>query len=177
MFFCFLMVGFAVAAQSVSELDARRGFKEIKLGSDIKGFPEFKEVGVSSHNAKVQLYEYLPDSPEARHSHIGDIRIFKIKMEAYEGKVFQVQIWLPYKDHLLPAYQKAFGNPQEEDARDIDSYAYTDYLWHGKEVELVFRHVKSSRIDDIVLSYKDKAIAHKIMSDLQKKKIDIHNDF
>jgi hypothetical protein len=154
-----------VTAQDVSELDNRKGFKDIKLVSlidSVKGTKfkkEFKEKG----NVHAKLYEV--DHPD--YASIGEVKVRKIELKTYKDLVYEIAVHTEKDPRLMKAMESVFGAPQY-DAKN------NRYFWKTDSIILTFESHSRNQLQLVYTSF----VIFQMMKDDKNKKVDeIADDF
>ena len=115
-------VGFS---QSVSELDKRNGFKDIKMTSQITDYEglEFKK----EIDSEIYPYAFQYSRVKGAYENIGGIKIFDLLVNTYDSAVYEIVVVTEKNPNLYKALKKAFGQP-EFDYRANKYYWKTDNL-------------------------------------------------
>lgn len=150
-------------AQKNTELDARNGFKDIKLLTDIghyKGLTLDKHldesVGIDQYERKKNNYMF-----------IGEIPIKNLSALTYKGKIYQINIVTPKTPDLFKGLEKAFGKARH-------SVRYQKYFWEGDQVKLTFESISTNRLQ---LVYYAKGIKAMMKADKKKKIESLSSEF
>lgn len=160
-----LSVTHCVIAQDISELDKRKGFKDIRLVSpidSIKGTKfkkEFKEKG----NVHAKLYDV--DHPD--YGSIGEVKIHKIELKTYKDLVYEIAVNTEKDPRLMKAMESVFGAPQY-DAKN------NRYFWRTNSILLTFESHSRNQLQLVYTSFD----VFQMMKDDKHKKVDeIADDF
>ncbi|MCS6973917.1 MAG: hypothetical protein N2044_00130 [Cyclobacteriaceae bacterium] len=164
----FLLIGFTSslhAQDNLTELDKRNGFKQIKLGMPVDSIPgvKLKKTFTEKGNHPAVLYEVIhPD-----YQNIGEVKVQKIELKAYQGKVYEIVVITDKDPRLMKALESNLGPP----AYDVRNDRYT---WTGRNLSLTFRPVGKNQLELRYFSY----LIHAQMKEDKKKKVqDIADDF
>jgi len=105
-------------SQNLEKLKENNGFREIKLGFDIKDYPEF--VKKDSTNLKYfgavgSDYNYIFDQViKDGYDKIGDADIYRIFAKTFKGKIFKINITLKKDYGTIKMLKLVFGKPSFE---------------------------------------------------------------
>ena len=156
---------FITKAQSGDELEKRKGFKEIILGSqidnytDLEYFKDFKNKnipGTKIYSRKKGTYE-----------DIAGIKIQELQVKVYRGTIYEIDVLTEKDPRLAESLKKAFGNP-------IFSVRSNTYNWSSKSVGLSMTSKGKSKFE---LIYRWKDIRNLVKKDRQDEIQDISQDF
>lgn len=144
-----LLASFLVNAQ-VTELDEKRGFQDIKLGSDPKGYSslEFKKTTKDDHFKKNKKDESLPEvdlyvPSGENYEEVGGIKIHKLIVKAFDNKIYSIEILAEKNPDFYKGLEARYGEANY-------SLPSNSYVWNGKEVRLSF---KSHSKNKVMLTY------------------------
>ena len=151
--------------QDLSELDRRRGFKDIQLGSPIDSVQgtklqkEFKE----HDEFPAKLYEV--DHPD--YQTIGEIKINKVELKTYRDLIYEIRVVTHKDPRLMKALESLYGKA------DYDIKNET-YFWKTDSLILKFQSEGKHRLELLYVSF---GLLKSMKDDKDKKVDDIANDF
>ena len=151
--------------QDLSELDKRRGFKNILLGSPIDSIPgtklqkEFKE----HDEFPAKLYEV----DHADYQTIGEVKITKLELKTYKDLIYEIRVVTHKDTRIMKALESLYGKA------DYDIKNET-YFWKTDSLILKFQSEGKHRLELIYVSF---ALLKSMKDDKDKKVDDIANDF
>jgi hypothetical protein len=164
-FTLFLIPAVCLAQDTLTELDKRNGFKNIKMVMHIDSVEgsKFKKEIKEKDNTPVKLYEII--NPE--NSSIGEVAVNKIEVKTYKELIYEISVLTVKDSRLMKGLESALGRPVY-DVRD------ETYTWSGKNVTMKFRQAPKNQLELLYSS----SIVRKMMEEDKKKKIDaIADDF
>jgi hypothetical protein len=151
--------------QDLSELDKRRGFKDIKLAyaiDSVKGYKlvkEFKEK--DEYPAK--LFEV--ENPD--YEKVGEVKIHKVELKTYKDLIYEINVITDKDERLMKALESLYGKSEYDMKNET-------YFWKTDSLILKFKSQGKHRLQMLYVSYN----VHKMMRDDKDKKVDdIANDF
>lgn len=161
-FFC---LTYTLAAQDITELDKKNGFKDIKLGmpiDSVKGIKlkkEFKE----KNGAEAKLYSIThPD-----YKSIGEIQVNQIEAKVYKGFIYEIHVFTEKDPRLIKAMESILGQAAYDQINER-------YLWKGQNLNLTYQPHGKKEFMLVYLSH----LVYKMMKDDKDKKVeDISTDF
>ncbi|MBL7849051.1 MAG: hypothetical protein JNL40_16400 [Cyclobacteriaceae bacterium] len=151
--------------QDLAELDRRKGFKDIKLGSridSIKG-AEFKKDALEKNEFPVKLYSVDHENYES----IGEVKVKKVEVKTYQNMVYEIMVITPKDTRLMKGLQKSFGKP-------IYILPTDTYNWKTDSLSLTF---KDNARNELRLTYRYYPLLKKMQVDKGKKIDAIAEDF
>jgi len=160
-----ILVPWLASGQSLEELDRRRGFKDIKLGSRIDSLKgaEFDKDVLEKNEFPVKLYSLEDESYES----IGEVKVKRIQVKAYKDEIYEIIVITKKDTRLMKGMEKAFGKPKYILPTDT-------YNWKTDSLSLTFKdHSKH----ELRLTYRYYPILKKMQVDKGKKIDDIVEDF
>jgi hypothetical protein len=166
---CLLLVTvlsvYSLAAQDVSELDKRNGFKDIKLATavdSVRGLKfkkEFKEA--DEFDAKL----FLVDHPD--YQKIGEVPIRKIELKSYKGFIYEIIVVTDKDPRVMKALESIYGQAEYDLKKET-------YFWKTNNITLKFRSHSKNNLEMVYNS----ALIRKMMKEDKGKKVEaIANDF
>ncbi len=166
--FCLTLLIFGpwlASAQGLDELDRRRGFKDIRLGSRIDSLKgaEFDKDVLEKNEFPVKLYSVEDLSYES----IGEVKVKSVQVKAYKDEIYEIVVITKKDNRLMKGMEKAFGKPKYILPTDT-------YNWKTDSLSLTFKdHSKN----ELRLTYRYYPILKKMQVDKGKKIDDIAEDF
>jgi hypothetical protein len=160
----FAMAG-AVNAQSLSELERRNGFKDIKLGTPVdsvkgavleKEFKERNEFPASLYRVENEAY-----------ASIGEVKVSRVELKSYKDTIYEIGVWADKDPRLMKALESLYGRA------DFDMKNET-YFWKTENIVLKFKSEGKSKL---VLTWISPPVHKSMKGDKDKKVDDIANDF
>ena len=152
-------------AQDTTALDKRNGFKDIKLGmvvDSVKGVKfkkEFKEY--DQYPARL----YVVDHPD--YEKIGEVKINKVEVKAYNGLIYQISVVAGKDPRLMKALESLYGKSTYDMKNEL-------YFWKTDNILLKFGAHGKNHLE---LLYHSFPIQKMMKDDKEKKVDDIANDF
>lgn len=162
-----ILVGLSAPAisQDLAELDRRKGFKDIKLGSRVDSLKgaEFKKDVLEKNEFPVKLYDVDNDAYKT----IGEVKVRKVEVKAYKDEIYEIVV-ITHKDtRLMKGMQKSFGKP-------VYILPTDTYNWKTDSLSLTF---KDHSRNELRLTYRYYPILKKMQVDKGKKIDAIAEDF
>jgi hypothetical protein len=163
---CFFLLTVVVCAQAQnSELEARNGFKDIKLGmmiDSVKGIKFKKEL---KENNEFPVKVFSVDNPA--YASIGEVAVNKVELKTYKDQVYQIHLVADKDTRLMKALESIYGKAEYDIKRET-------YFWKGQTLVLKFRSYSKSQLEMTYTSH----IVQKQMKDDKGKKVQaIADDF
>lgn len=152
-------------AQVNSELEKRKGFKDLKLGmiaDSVKGI-KFKKEFKERNEFLAKLYEV--ENPD--YSKIGEVPVNKVELKAYKDEVYQIHVVTAKDPRLMKALESIYGRPE------YDMKGET-YFWKSENLILKFRSYSKNQLEMIYTSF---TVIEKMKEDKLQKVQDIADDF
>ncbi len=152
-------------SQDLAELDRRKGFKDIKLGSRIDSLKgaEFKKDVLEKNEFPVKLYSVEDEAYET----IGEVKVKKVEVKAYKNEIYEILVITQKDTRLMKGMQKSFGKP-------IYILPTDTYNWKTDSLSLTFKdHSKN----ELRLTYRYYPVLKKMQIDKGKKIDAIAEDF
>jgi hypothetical protein len=165
LFFIPILFSLHAKAQTVSELERRNGFKDIKLGMKIdslKGNKYKKDLKV---NDEFLVKLYSVENPE--YAKIGEVDITKIEVVAYKDLIYEITVVTDKDSRVMKALESIYGLAEYDMKRET-------YFWKGADIVLKFRSHSKNKLEMIYTSPK---ILVMMKEDKGKKVQDIADDF
>lgn len=153
-----------LAAQDLSELERRNGFKSIKLGApvdSVKG-TVFKKDFLEKDQFDAKLYE----TQYADYRSIGEVAVKKVKLMSYKNLVYKIVVTTEKDPRVMQALEKAYGKA---------TYVVrtSSYNWKSEQVSLTFVALSNA----IELTYRSYPVIRSMWEDKGKKVDKISEDF
>lgn len=152
-------------AQDLAELNRRRGFKDIKLGTRIDSLrgAEYRKDVLEKNEFPAKLYEMEGDEYKS----IGEVKVKKVEVKAYKDCIYEIVV-LTHKDtRLMKGMSKSFGKP-------IYILPTDTYNWKTDSLSLTF---KDHSRNELRLTYRYYPLLKQMQIDKGKKIDDIAEDF
>ena len=152
-------------SQDLAELDRRKGFKDIKLGSRVDSLKgaEFKKDVLEKNEFPVKLYSVEDEAYET----IGEVKVKKVEVKAYKNEIYEILVITQKDTRLMKGMQKSFGKP-------IYILPTDTYNWKTDSLSLTFKdHSKN----ELRLTYRYYPVLKKMQIDKGKKIDAIAEDF
>ena len=159
----FFAGSFAVQSQSARELDARNGFKDIKLLTNVNDISSLEFAG-NNKSEENQAY-YKPKS--GQYTSIGEVPIKSLKVLTYDNLIYEIEITCAKDPQLFRGLEKAFGKATHSVKDNL-------YHWNTSQVSLTFGSVGKKKVQLVYYAYGIKAI---MKSDANKKIEDLSTEF
>lgn len=161
------LIGLSAPAigQDLAELDRRKGFKDIKLGTRVDSLEgaEFKKDVLEKNEFPVKLYDVENDAYKT----IGEVKVRKVEVKAYKDEIYEIVV-ITHKDtRLMKGMQKSFGKPLYILPTDT-------YNWKTDSLSLTF---KDHSRNELRLTYRYYPVLKKMQVDKGKKIDAIAEDF
>ncbi len=164
-FFLFVGSSSLSVGQDLAELDRRKGFKDIRLGTRIDSLKgaEFKKDILEKNEFPAKLYGV--EKPE--YEQIGEVKVRKVEVKTYKNEIYEIVV-ITHKDtRLMKGMQKSFGKPLYILPTDT-------YNWKTDSLSLTFKdHSKN----ELRLTYRYYPVLKKMQIDKGKKIDQIAEDF
>lgn len=151
--------------QDLAELNRRRGFKDIKLGSRIDSLKgaEFKKDMLEKNEFPVKLYNIDNEAYES----IGEVKVKKVEVKAYKDEIYEIVVITQKDTRLMKGMQKSFGKP-------VYILPTDTYNWKTDSLSLTF---KDHARNELRLTYRYYPTLKKMQIDKGKKIDAIAEDF
>lgn len=152
-------------AQDLAELDRRRGFKDIKLGTpvdSVKGVV-FKKDGLEKNEFPVKLYTAEDESYKS----IGEVKVKKVELKAYKNTIYEIVVITQKDARLMKGMHKSFGKP-------VYILPTDTYNWKTDSLSLTF---KDHSRNELRLTYRYYPVLKQMQVDKGKKIEEIAEDF
>lgn len=151
--------------QDLAELDRRKGFKDIKLGTRVDSLngATFKKDTKEKNEFPVKLYEVENDE----YMSIGEVKVKKVEVKAYKDAIYEIVVITTKDTRLMKGMQKSFGKPLYILPTDT-------YNWKTDSLSLSFKdHSKN----ELRLTYRWYPVLKQMQIDKGKKIDEIAEDF
>lgn len=165
LFVACILSTFAITAQDLAELDRRKGFKDLKLGSHIDSVKgaSFKKDVKEKNEFPAKLY--LVDNDE--YKSIGEVKVKKVEAKTYKNIVYEIIVITTKDQRLMKGMEKSFGKPTYIIVTDT-------YNWKTDSLSLTFKdHSKN----ELRLTYRYYPVLKMMQVDKGKKIDEIATDF
>jgi len=164
---CLFLLSFSASslAQDLAELDRRRGFKDIRLGTLIDSLQgaEYKKDVLEKNEFPAKLYQVEGEEYKS----IGEVKVKKVEVKTYKDRVYEIVV-ITYKDtRLMKGVTKSFGKP-------IYILPTDTYNWKTDLLSLTF---KDHSRNELRLTYRYYPLLKQMQVDKGKKIDDIAEDF
>jgi len=135
-------------SQDLKELNRRRGFKDIKLGSvvdSVKGIVFRKDI-IEKKEFPAKLYEVkYPD-----YEKIGDVAVKDVELKAYKSFIYQIDVTTVRDPKIMKGLEKSYGKATYS-IRMESFYWRTDslslvYKGSSKEIQLTYRYYPTYKL-------------------------------
>jgi hypothetical protein len=151
--------------QDLAELNRRKGFKDIKLGSRVDSLKgtEFKKDVKEKNEFPAKLYSVENDEYKS----IGEVKVKKVEVKAYKDTIYEIVV-ITHKDtRLMKGMQKSFGQP-------VYILTTDTYNWKTDSLSLTF---KNHARNELRLTYRYYPVLKQMQIDKGKKIDEIAEDF
>lgn len=157
--------GHSSTGQNLAELDRRKGFKDIKLGSRVDSVngAEFKKDVLEKNEYPVKLYTVDNDEYKS----IGEVRVKKVEVKAYKEEIYEIVVITTKDTRLMKGMEKSFGKP-------VYILPTDTYNWKTDSLSLTF---KDHSRNELRLTYRYYPVLKKMQIDKGKKIDAIAEDF
>ncbi len=159
-----LLASHFMMAQGINELEARNGFKDIKLGVHIDSIPgaTFKKDIIERKEFEAKIYE--TEHPEFMT--IGTVPVKKITLKTYKGLIYEIDVTTAKDPTVMRGLEKSFG-------KSTYSIRSESYYWKATSLSLIYKgHHK-----EIQLTYRSVPIINLMYTDKGKKIEQVADDF
>jgi len=153
------------SAYPQNELDTKKGFQDITLGSDPREYQslEFKK---STQDEEVPAIDiYLPK--KGFYESVGNIEIHKLTVKAFDNKIYEIEIVAEKDPDFYNGLEVKYGEAKYH-------LPTNSYIWGGKEVRLSF---KSHSKNKVILTYSSLEIKEWIKKKEKENVKGIADDF
>jgi hypothetical protein len=154
-----------LAAQELSELERRNGFKDIKLGMPVDSVAGavFKKDGKEKNEFSIKIYEVRNPALEK----IGEVKVKRVEVKTYQNAVYEIRVVTDKDVRLMKGMTKAFGEPKYIPVTD-------SYNWVAPTLSLTFKDFSKN---EILLTYRYYPLLRQMQLDKGKKIDEIATDF
>lgn len=158
-------ISLAAFGQDAAELDRRRGFKDIKLGTRVDSLrgATFRKDVLEKNEFPAKLYEI--ESEDYRS--IGEVKVKKIEVKAYKDTIYEIVVITQKDTRLMKGMQKSFGKP-------VYILPTDSYNWQTDSLSLTF---KDRSRNELQLTYRYYPVLKQMRIDKGKKIDEIAEDF
>ena len=159
-----LLINISLLAQNTSELDARNGFKSIKLGSPIDSV---KNVVFKKDITELKLFPAkIYETNHADYKSVGEVEVKKVELKTYKGLIYEINVVLPKDPRVMQGLEKSYGEAAFSVRLDA-------YYWKGEKLSLIFKGDGKK----IHLKYKSGPMLRMMHQDKNKKVEQVANEF
>lgn len=167
-----------VYSQSITKLQDKNGFQDLKLGENISKYVDFKpiaECGIENEKTWGGRYDLMYVG--SKYKNIGELKILNVFINLYENRIREIDIRCEYNSILIHSTIANFGEPNgwiyNDDKFESGKAMYGFMTWESKDVKLILYYKnyynkydsKSSTIPDFMsLVYNSKLIEKEISS-------------
>lgn len=118
--FIFLFTYQIIFSQSLQTLKEDRGYKEIKLGSNINQYNCFERIGKATggqslvfatagiNQSKISVHKFVPNSDYPYYK-IGDVDIFEIMVTVHVDRIMSIKFKIEKNNDILPLLKYRYG--------------------------------------------------------------------
>jgi hypothetical protein len=161
--FCYL------TAQNIQQLDKKKGFKDIKIGNEIKplldsGRFEFKRSADNGYN----IYQATDTTQK-----LGHIPILEFNLLTYQKKIHEIRLLLDFAnfEQIKEILVKAYGEPNEKPCEELEIEAgkRIDCFWKGSSIFLWCSAVDYGDYKKSIIGFKDFKMVEKMKKELTQK--------
>ena len=141
----YLLLSLAITAnsQSVKELDAKNGFQDLILMSDVKQYKHLTfRKSVEDEKYRLETSD-LYNGARNHFSDIGGIKIQKVEVKAFQNLIYEIKVTVDKDPKLYKGLSKKYG-------KGAYSISNNGYNWAGNKVSLEFA---SSGKNEVQLIY------------------------
>lgn len=155
----------ACLSQDLAELNRRRGFKDIKLGTRIDSLhgATYKKDVLEKNEFPAKLYQVEGDEYES----IGEVKVKKVEVKAYKDLIYEIVVTTQKDTRLMKGMHKSFGKP-------IYILPTDTYNWKTDSLSLTF---KDHSRNELRLTYRYYPLLKQMQLDKGKKIDAIAEDF
>ena len=152
-------------AQSSNELERRKGFKGIVLGSQVEEYSDlvYKKEYKDKNIPDSRIYSRKSNT----YTDIGGIKILDLEVKVYRGTIYEIKVITKNDSKFAESLKKAFGSPNYS----VRSGMYT---WGSPSVSLSMISKGKSRFE---LIYLWTGIKQLVQKDRQAEINQISEDF
>ncbi|MDG4945107.1 hypothetical protein NMK71_01655 [Weeksellaceae bacterium KMM 9713] len=143
----FLVLGVITFAQSVKDLDAKNGFRHIKLGSHISEFKGvLEESDFLSERANVKTYNYIGGDIKE----LFGVKINSVSLYFYKNELFFIYLGFedPFELHHYMDLKKNISNSYGNKtfyARNSNGSVVNGAIWQGEKVRMELNRVDHTK--------------------------------
>ncbi len=150
-------------AQSNKELDARNGFKDIKLLSNVTKNNALAFWKEQKNKEEHSFYRPVKGSYEI----IGNVKIHSLRVATYRNLIYEIVVITEKNEELFRGLEKAFGKIKYSVGSQV-SY------WESENVKLTYEPENKTKVK---LTYSAKGINQIIATDKKKAIEDLSSEF
>lgn len=158
-----LLIGSITLQAQNDELDARNGFKNIKLLTKASEYSELKFNKAQEQENKA-IYVRTAGSLQ----YIGDIQIKELNVYTYNDIIYRIEVATGKNTQLFKGLEKAYGKSKFAVVTNV-------YVWKGENVALTFASEKGGK--RVVMNYTTPKIKEIIKQDEEQKLKALSDDF
>ena len=168
---CFIIVlGFICSGalgQSVEQLDAKNGFQDLVLMSDVKKYQQLSfKRNIPDEKYKLESAD-LYNGVKSHFTDIGGIKIQKVEVKAYQDLIYEIVVVADKDPKLYKGLSSRYG-------KGVYSIKNNGYNWSGEKVRLEFASVGKKGVR---LTYFSKPMSLVFKQGKDQEVKDIANDF
>lgn len=130
-FMLFTIQLFSQADKPNSELlEEKKGFRNIRLGSNIKNYSNFIKIDSSNAVGSDIFFDYKYNFNQGESLKIGRAEILSIKLSVFQEKIYEISIMLEKKPYskTIDLLWKAYGKPYYDNL-NADILKWKVYNW------------------------------------------------
>jgi len=165
--FMMLMIlsGINAIGQDSSELERRKGFKNIKLASPVDSIPgiKFKKDFKEKNEFDAKLYIVEHEDYKA----IGEVPVERIELKTYKGLIYEITVVAAKDTRLMRALESIYGKSTFDSKNEL-------YFWNAPSLSLSFKSHGKSQLQMVYFSSE---MVKMMKADKEKKVVDIADDF
>lgn len=152
-------------SQDLAELNRRRGFKDIKLGTRIDSIhhAEYKKDFLEKNEFPAKVYDVEDDAYKS----IGEVKVKKVELKTYKNLVYEIVVITQKDTRLMKGMHKSFGKP-------VYILTTDTYNWKTDSLSLTF---KDHSRNELRLTYRYYPLLRQMQIDKGKKIDEIAEDF
>lgn len=148
----FLFIQFSLInlnGQSIQELDNKKGFQDIKLGSKFASYNDFVPMTYEQHGRIIKWngmgYDYIYSG--SKYKRIGDVKIEALYIKVTNGLIEEIKVRCVYDQILFSVIRAKYGEPlskyerkDNENSNGINGHE----KWESENFELTLYYTKFS---------------------------------
>jgi hypothetical protein len=152
-------------SQGLSELDKRRGFKDIKLVTAIDSVKGYKLVKEFKERDEYPAKLFEVENPD--YEKVGEVKVHKVELKTYKDLIYEINVITDKDERLMKALESLYGKSEYDMKNET-------YFWKTDTLILKFKSQGKHKLQMLYVSYD----VHKMMREDKDKKVDdIANDF